>query len=428
MHDKKLSLWEKISYGGGDIANCITFGATSAYLSYYYTDIAGISLASVGMILGTARILEAGTNLCTGMAIDRTSSRLGKTKPYLYVTTLPLMIFFFFLFTVPDISSKGKTIFAFATYLIFCLLYAVNNTSYGTLLSMMTGNVTERKKLNNYKMLGCGFGNLIASFCTLPLVAFLGNGGHYQFVTTALLYAIISFLFLGNCAIVCKERIGIDQDKMGFIESLRCAAKSRSWIVLCVISCLAFLANNLRSQSCIYYAKYCLGQESWASILLTMSTIAMICTSPFIAHLLTRLGNRTCMLLGFSLYIVSTLAMYLVKDHIVLLILFAFFSGIGSNLGSGPAYTMCSDTMDEVEAQTGKRPQGIMTSVMMCAMKLGIASAGIIFSMILNAGGYAADTVQSQSSLLAIQWNMFWLPMILMGCCLILSRLFQLNK
>ena len=38
----KISLWEKLSYSGGDVASCITFGAVSSYLSYYYTDIAGI--------------------------------------------------------------------------------------------------------------------------------------------------------------------------------------------------------------------------------------------------------------------------------------------------------------------------------------------------------------------------------------------------
>ena len=165
MNHKKLSLREKLSYGGGDIANCITFGATSAYLSYYYTDIVGISLGAVGIILGTARILEAGANLCTGIAIDKTTSKHGKTKPFLYTTTIPLMVMFFLLFVVPDVSQNLKTIFAFATYLIFCLLYAVNNTAYGTILSMMTRDSDERKTLGNYKLFGCGVGNMIASFC-----------------------------------------------------------------------------------------------------------------------------------------------------------------------------------------------------------------------------------------------------------------------
>ena len=50
---------EKLSFGGGDVANCVTFGVTSAYLSYYYTDTVGISVAAVGLILGAARIIEA---------------------------------------------------------------------------------------------------------------------------------------------------------------------------------------------------------------------------------------------------------------------------------------------------------------------------------------------------------------------------------
>lgn len=66
----KISLWEKLSYSGGDVASCITFGAVSSYLSYYYTDIAGISIAAVGVIFGVTRLLEALVNFLTGVAID----------------------------------------------------------------------------------------------------------------------------------------------------------------------------------------------------------------------------------------------------------------------------------------------------------------------------------------------------------------------
>lgn len=425
MEGNRLSLREKLSYGGGDVANCITFGVTSAYLSYYYTDIAGISLAAVGIILGTARVMEAAANLVTGAAIDRTTSRYGKTKPFLFATTLPLMIFFFLMFAVPDISAPKKTAFALATYLIFCLLYAVNNTAYGTLLSTITKDAKERLHLNNYKLLGCGLGNMIASFCTLPLVALLGNGGYYQFIPAMLLYAAVSLLLLGNCAWSCKERVGTEQERLRFKDSLSCALKSRSWILLCLINCLGFLCSVLRSQSCIYYAKYNLGKESLAPLLLTLSTVAMLASAPFIARILLRLGNRRSMFLGFSIYILFSLGMYLSGGCLPLLILCTFFSGIGLNLSTGPAYTMCSDTMDEVEQLTGKRPQGFMTSVMMCAMKLGIAAAGIIFSVVLGAGGYAADQPQAPKALSAICWNMFWLPILLSFCCLVLVYFFE---
>ena len=90
MTMRQLTTMEKLSFGGGDVANCVTFGVTSAYLSYYYTDTVGISVAAVGLILGAARIIEAFANLATGVAIDKVHSRLGRTKPFLYATTIRL--------------------------------------------------------------------------------------------------------------------------------------------------------------------------------------------------------------------------------------------------------------------------------------------------------------------------------------------------
>lgn len=80
----KISLWEKISFGSGDIASCVTFNFTSSYLSYYYTDIAGI-------------------------AIDRIDSKKGRTRPILYITTLPLAITYFYCFLFPIYLKKQKS-------------------------------------------------------------------------------------------------------------------------------------------------------------------------------------------------------------------------------------------------------------------------------------------------------------------------------
>ena len=96
--NNKISLWEKISFGSGDIASCVTFNFTSSYLSYYYTDIAGISVVIVGIIMGISRVVEAIVNFMTGIAIDRIDSKTGRTKPILMITTLPLAVMFFLLF------------------------------------------------------------------------------------------------------------------------------------------------------------------------------------------------------------------------------------------------------------------------------------------------------------------------------------------
>ena len=421
----KISLKEKISFGSGDVASCVTFNVTSSYLSYYYTDIAGISIVVVGIILGISRVLEAIVNFLTGIAIDRINTKIGRTRPIILLTTIPLILMFFLLFFIPDISMEGKIIFAFFTCIGFCVLYAVNNTAYCTMISLLTNDANDRRELGNYKTLGGGIGSLIASFCTLPLITIFGLEGRYQFTPPIIIYAVVSLIILMNCAFVCKERVGTEQENIGFKESISCAVKSKSWIILCIISFLSFMANTLRGQSCIYYAKYCLGIESWATILLTVMTIAQIGTAPFTSKILTKIGNQKNLVCGFSIYIIASLAMAVTGDNLILLVITTFISGIGSTLAGATAFTICSDTMDEVESLTGKRPQGIMTSIMMCAMKLGIAGAGIVSSFVLNKGGYAADQIQSASAINAIHWNMFWIPVIIYILGLYMTRFFK---
>ena len=427
MKIKPLSFGEKLSFGAGDVANCITFGFTAAYLSYYYTDIIGISVAAVGFILGVARILEAFANIGTGIAIDRTDTRWGKTKPFLYTTTIPLMLFFFLMLMVPDLSMTGMTIFAFVTYLTFCLLYAVNNTAYGTLLSMMTGDVHQRRSINNFKLIGIGVGNVIATACTLPLAAFFG-GGRKGYLFAGLLYALVSVVLLMDCSLVCKERIQVHSGKTKVSGEIKNALKSRSWIALCALALFVTCAQMLRTTSIVYYAKYVLDNENLATVILATSPLSMLVISPFVGHILDKAGNRKAMMAGCVGMLVSIGGMLVSGTSVPGQVVFNFIFGIFSCICTGPMYASCSDTMDEVEYLTGERPQGIMTSIMMCTCKLGIAFAPIIASAVLKWGGYVAGQVQSQAAVRAINLNMFWFPAVFILLGMLSAAFFDLDQ
>lgn len=423
----KVSLWEKISYSGGDVASCITFGAVSSYLSYYYTDIAGISIAAVGIILGVTRLLEALVNFLTGVAIDACHFKRGKVKPFMYATIIPLTLMFILVFMVPDLGKNGKILFAFFTYLSFCILYAVNNTGYGTLLSLLTGDVKERRVVNSFKVFGSGMGSLLVSFLTLPLVALFGVQGRFSFAPVAVVYGVINFVLLGNCMISCKERVQADSgQRMSLKESLQCAVKSRSWIILCILGACVMVVTILQNQSIIYYAKYILMDEGKATLLLTIYTLAQLMAAVFMDKMLNWLGNRNCMLVGFGAFLILTVCMFAGRENLMVFCVFLFLSGLGKSMATSPCYAICADTVDEVEALTGKRPQGIMTSFMMCMMKAGTAIAGVVFSAVMHAGHYVSEaSEQSAEAIQAIYRNLFWLPMLIVAGCMVLAFFFK---
>lgn len=55
----KLSLKEKLSYGASDCAYNLVFNVVTTYMMFYYTDVAGISLLSVGTLFLVVRVLDA---------------------------------------------------------------------------------------------------------------------------------------------------------------------------------------------------------------------------------------------------------------------------------------------------------------------------------------------------------------------------------
>ena len=104
------------------------------------------------------------------------------------------------------------------------------------------------------------------------------------------------------------------------------------------------------------------------------------------------------MLFGFGAFLVLTVVMFVCRKNLVLFCVFMLLAELGKSMATSPCYAICADTVDEVESLTGKRPQGVMTSFMMCTMKAGTAIAGVVFSAVLHAGHYAAEDATSQDA------------------------------
>ncbi len=78
----KLSLKEKLSYGASDCAYNLVFNVVTTYMMFYYTDVAGISLLSVGTLFLVVRVLDAVAGPVVGALIDKTHTKWGKVRPW----------------------------------------------------------------------------------------------------------------------------------------------------------------------------------------------------------------------------------------------------------------------------------------------------------------------------------------------------------
>jgi len=172
---EKLTLKEKLGYALGDGAANIAWRGVATFLFIFYTDVFGINPAAVGVLMLIARFSDGIIDIIMGVICDRTNSKYGKFRPWILWTAVPLGISLSLLFTSPNLSSTGRVVYAYATYLLFFFIYTANNIPYGALMAVMTPDDKERTSLGSYRMVGAFTGGMLVQGALLFLVAHFGN-------------------------------------------------------------------------------------------------------------------------------------------------------------------------------------------------------------------------------------------------------------
>jgi len=172
---QKLKISEKIGYALGDGAANIAWRGVAIFLSIFYTDVFGISPAAVAVLMLIARFGDGIIDIFMGVVCDRTSTKYGKFRPWILWTAIPLGITLSMLFTTPSFGPTGKIVYAYATYLLFFLIYTANNIPYGALMAVMTPDDKERTSLGSYRMVGAFTGGMVIQGALLFLVVNFGN-------------------------------------------------------------------------------------------------------------------------------------------------------------------------------------------------------------------------------------------------------------
>ena len=114
--NQTITLKEKIGYGLGDTASQFIFSMVGGYLTFFYTDVFGISAGAVGTLFLVFRLWDAINDPIMGAVADRTRTRWGRFRPYLLWFSLPFAVVGFLAFTTPPWGGTAKLVYAWVTY------------------------------------------------------------------------------------------------------------------------------------------------------------------------------------------------------------------------------------------------------------------------------------------------------------------------
>ncbi|NMM40010.1 glycoside-pentoside-hexuronide (GPH):cation symporter [Pseudoalteromonas arctica] len=394
-----LTKKEKIAYGLGDTASNIIFQTVMLFLTFFYTDIFGISPAVVGTLFLVVRIIDAITDPLMGSLCDSTRSKYGSYRPYLLWLAIPFGLISIITFTTPELSVSGKVIYAFVTYTLLMLIYTAINIPYSALGGVLSKNPTERVSIQSYRFVFGMLGGLIVSACTLPLVNWLGKGDNvlgYQLTMVIMsCLGVVLFLF---CFRFTKERVTAPQNKqLNLKQQINTLWKNGPFKVLCTASIVLLTSMVLRTTLAIYYVKYVLAEGELVTLFVTIGMVGNILGCACAQPLSKRVDKKTAYIyLQYLSAITSCLAFWLPGEQLILAFVIYFLWCFFTQMATPLLWAKMADTIDYGQWQNGYRLTGLVYASVVFFIKLGLAFGGAIAGWLLAYYGYQANTPISE--------------------------------
>jgi len=413
MEEKRYLKWyNMVGYGTGDVAGNVVYALLSSFVMIYLTNTVGLNAGIVGSLIALSKLFDGVTDVFFGSMIDKTKSKMGKARPWMFYGFFGCALTLFGVFSIP--TSLGKTAqyawFFIAYTLLNAVFYTANNIAYSALTALVTKNSKERVQMGSFRFMFAFGTSLLIQTITVGAVDMLG-GGATGWRTVAIIYCIVGIIT--NTLAVCsvkelseeelddeEERTEKKEDKLTLVQSAKLLFTNKYYIMICVTYILQQLYSAMLGVG-TYYMKYVMGDENLFSYFAWAINIPLIIALVITPALVTKWkGMYKLNLYGYAL---GTLGRALVMvaaymGNIPLMFLFTGVAAFGMGPWQGDMNAVIAEASQYTYLTKGKRVDGTMYSCTSLGVKLGGGIGVALQGWLLEFAGYDGTlAVQSES-------------------------------
>lgn len=435
----KVPTGEKLAYCFGDPALTLMYTMTATLLTYFYTNVVGISVGAVGMIMLVSRIFDGFSDVLMGMVIDRTHSKYGKARIWILRLAIPYAIAAVLLFTMPPVGNTGKIIYAFVTYNIMnTVVYTAISQPFHALGSLMSRDRRERDVICNIRMVLSITASMMITAFTLPLInvvaKVLGNQQMAWVLVTAG-YAVVSVFVLLNTYCTCTERVQAarrEKSDIPFGKALKATITNRYFLIALGLMVFYTAYQIMLGTDLTYYCQYVLHDVNLVMPLSAAEKIATIAGIAMLPRLLPKYGKRNLICAGCLLGIAGQLLFLLNITSVPLGVITCAMRGLGIAPFYGVQYSLPSDAIEYGQWKTGLRVEGLMFSSMSMGQKAGSGLTSAVMSGILAMVGFdglkATAAEQPVQAIASIKAFYLYVPVAIWAVMFLIAAGYKLDK
>jgi oligogalacturonide transporter len=443
-NDDRLTLWQQIGYGLGDIYG----GGSGTLISFYYlvflTDVVRIRPALAGTVILISKVYDAITDPFEGVLADRTRTRLGRRRPYLLAGIPLVFLSFFALFYPAPFESEGaRFAFVVGTYLFFSTVVSIVMLNYNALQSELTLDYYERTTLSSTRIFFSTVGSIAAALLPLEIVDSFSSVRKGYVVMGLVFGALFALPFIATVT-ATRERSDFQQPPRDFSwrKTYILPFKTKTFLYALLMYLFAFVAIDAVSSIVVYYMKYHLHRGDEVSMVNGTLLIAQVLSLPFYTWLSKRTSKRLGYIVGAAIWMVAMLLSGVITPQSpgFAVYVFAVVVGIGTGGIVVMIYAIFPDIPDVDELATGERREGIYASLVTFVRKFSAAIGIFLVSNALDLAGYVApveeivngrtqliEQPQSETFILVLRTIFAGVPILLLTVALIFAFRYPLT-
>lgn len=429
--NKRLSKLTLFAYGVGDFASNLCWTFIGSYLTVFYTDVVGLAPAVAAAIMLIARIWDGINDPMFGAIAERTNTKKGRFRPYIFYGAPFLALFSVLAFTTIG-SGTTAVLWAAFTYIGCGMLYTVVNLSYGSLSTVMTTNPEDIAQLNSFRMMGTNLSSVLLNAITPPLLLMISGTDTY----TARSYTIMAIIF-AICALPlfyfvyanCKETVRpVSPERVPLSKSIKAVLGNGPLMLIFLIQLLAMTAFFGRMGVVLYYLLYNVQRMDLISAFMSLPSLFTVIGIFLTKNFQVKVGKKKMAAIGYIGSGLSLIAVYFVgwTNVPLLLVLHCLY---GFFCFSFPIpMAMIPDAINYEEDRHGVRSDGVSYATVSLSTKFGSAFGASGALLIMGLFGYVANAQQTPEAMNGINLTVNLIFGVMYLLCLIPLYFYPLNE
>ena len=405
------------------------FLLSAIYLLKYATDVLGMPAAAMGTILFFGRALwDAIADPIAGYLSDRTSTRFGRRRPWLFLSVFPLSLGFVLLWSPPRDASPG---FLIAWMAAMVVLFYTSSTAYviphTALGAELTDSYHDRTRIFGGRHVLWTLG----SFLAVAGLAALERASDKRTTVFWLAVGASALATLATFWTVARLRERPEFQGRGATRpyaALRDVMRNPHARLLLIVFGIESLGGATIAVLTQYVAEYVVKRPELGAPAIAVYMLASLLFVPLWLPLSRRFGKKALWLASMVLTAGSFGAMiFLSENSVRLLMVLAFLAGTAASCGAMMGPSIQADVIDWDEHATGERKEGSYFAAWNFVFKIANGLTIWLTGLVLQFSGYVPNVEQTGQVKLVILALYGLFPMACYGIGAALFARFRLD-